>query len=145
MRTPGPRRQAREIALQVLYAADAADRLDVDSVEALFREISEEFQIASRARQWAHALAVGVVGNLKQIDERVVGASERWKLHRLARVDRNVLRVATYELLFEPETPIEVVIDEAVEVARRFGGDESPSFANGVLDLIARERRAGQA
>ncbi len=143
MRTPGPRRQAREIALQVLYAADAAERLDVDSVEALFREISEQFQIASRARQWAHALAVGVVGNLKQIDERVAGASERWKLHRLARVDRNVLRVATYELLFEPETPTEVILDEAVEVARRFAGEASPAFVNGVLDLIARDRAAG--
>ncbi len=143
MRTPGPRRQAREIALQVLYAADAADRLDVDSVEALFREISEQFQIASRARQWAYALAVGVVGNLKQIDERVAGASERWKLHRLARVDRNVLRVATYELLFEPETPTEVILDEAVEVARRFAGEASPAFVNGVLDLIARDRAAG--
>ena len=141
----GVRRQAREAALQVLYAADIARKLDPDRVGEVFAEVIEQFHLPVRARERAQELVTGVVLNRKSIDDEIARASTRWKLYRIAAVDRNVLRVATYELLFEPETPIEVVIDEAVEVARRFGGDESPSFANGVLDLIARERRAGQA
>ena len=141
----GVRRQAREAALQVLYAADIAGKLDPDRVGEVFTEVIEQFHLPVRARERAQELVTGVVLNRKSIDDEIARASTRWKLYRIATVDRNVLRVATYELLFEPETPIEVVIDEAVEVARRFGGDESPSFANGVLDLIARERRAGQA
>lgn len=140
MATPGPRRQAREVALQVLYAADASKRLDLDSVDALFEQVVERFEVPGRAKQRARELAVGVAVNLKRIDERIGQASERWKLHRLARVDRNVLRVATYELLFEPETPVAVILDEAVEIARRFAGEASPAFVNGVLDVIARER-----
>jgi N utilization substance protein B len=85
-----------------------------------------------------------VAHNLKCIDERISAASERWKLYRLATVDRNVLRIAAYELLFEPATPAEIVIDEALEIARRFASEESRSFVNGILDRIARERPAAQ-
>jgi N utilization substance protein B len=136
----GPRRQAREIALQVLYAADAARALDPGSLPRAFDAIVTEFQAPPRAKERARELVLGIAANLKQIDERIGAACAHWKLHRLAAVDRNVLRTATYELLFEPEVPAEVVIDEAVEIAKRFAGRASPAFVNGVLDVIARER-----
>ena len=80
--------------------------------------------------------------NRKPIDERIAAASTRWKLHRISAVDRNILRIATYELLFEPEVPTEVVIDEALEVARRYASEASPAFVNGILDEIARQRES---
>jgi N utilization substance protein B len=136
----GPRRQGREAALQVLYAADVASELDPEGIDRAYRRVTEQFSLPARARERAWALARGVVVNLSAIDRHIAGACMRWKLERLATVDRNVLRIATYELLFEPQTPAEVVINEALEIARRFGSEKSPSFVNGVLDVIARER-----
>jgi N utilization substance protein B len=140
----GPRRQAREAALQILYAAEASRKLDPDTVEQVYHEIIDQFSLPGRCRERARELTVGVGLNLKRIDERISAASTRWKLHRIAAVDRSILRVATYELLFEPETPAEVVIDEALEIARRFAGDASPAFVNGVLDVIARQRETSE-
>jgi N utilization substance protein B len=145
MGAPGPRRHAREIALQVLYAAEAAGALDVAGVERAFDDVVAEFTAPARAKEYARELVVGIACNQKQIDERIAAASRHWKLHRLAAVDRNVLRIGCYELLFLPEIPAEVVIDEAVEIARRFAGEGSPAFVNGVLDLVARERRPAGA
>ena len=142
MAARGTRRQAREAALQVLYAADVQSRLEPDHVREISEEVIRQFHLPVRARERTRELVLGVVLNRKTIDERIAAASTRWKLHRIATVDRNVLRIATYELLFEPETPREVIINEAVEVARRFGGEESPAFANGVLDVIAHGRGA---
>ncbi len=136
----GPRRKAREAALQVLFAAEVSRQLDSESVAAAYDEVLREFSLPTRARERARVLVDGVAANLKAIDEQIERASLRWKLGRLASVDRNVLRIATYELLYEPETPVAVVIDEAVEVARRFAGSPSPAFVNGVLDEIARAR-----
>ncbi len=140
MGTPGPRRRAREAALQVLFAADVSRQVDPVSVEQVFAAFSQAFPISARARKRAAELASGVACNLKPIDERIERACTHWKLYRLATVDRNILRIAAYELLFEPDTPGEVIIDEAVEIARRFSGDSSPAFVNGVLDMIASER-----
>ena len=144
MTTRGPRRQAREAALQVLYAAEVSQKLDPDAIEQVYREIIDEFSLPARCRERARELAVGVGLNLKRIDERISAASTRWKLHRIASVDRSILRIATYELLFDPKTPTEVVIDEALEIARRFAGDASPAFVNGVLDVIARHREKSE-
>jgi N utilization substance protein B len=138
--TSTARRKAREAALQVLFAADAHAPLDPQVVESAYDVVLQEFSLPRRARERARELALGVATNLKGIDECIEGASDRWRLERLAAVDRNVLRIATYELLFEPATPAEVVIDEAVEIARRFAGESSPGFVNGVLDAIARDR-----
>jgi len=127
---------AREAALQVLFAADLAHAaLDGEAVRSAFDDVSAEFERALE-------LCLGVVHHLKDIDLAIARASEHWKVERLAAVERNVLRVAAYELLFEPATPAEVVIDEAVEVARRFASDKSPAFVNGVLDVVARNARS---
>jgi len=144
MGTHGPRRMAREAALQVLFAADLSGQdVDRDRVRDSFDSVAGEFDLPKRARERALELCLGVVHHLKDIDLAIAGASEHWKIERLAAVERSVLRIATFELLFEPETPAEVVIDEAVEVARRFASEKSPAFVNGVLDVVARHARGG--
>jgi len=145
MGTHGPRRMAREAALQVLFAADHSHPdLDVEAVRAAFEEVCAEFKLPGRAHARALELSVGVARNRKEIDLEIGRASEHWKVERLAAVDRAVLRIATFELLYEPTTPTEVVIDEAVEIARRFAGEKSPAFVNGVLDVVARQVRGAR-
>jgi N utilization substance protein B len=129
----------------VLYAADVAGRLDPEGIAEAYRQIIEEFSLPRRARERAWDLAHGFAMNQKSIDDQITTASTRWKLYRLATVDRNILRIATFELLFEPEIPAEVIIDEALEIARRFAGEASPGFVNGVLDVIARRTREREA
>ena len=137
----GPRRQAREAALQVLYAADATGRLSSEEIPSVFREISQEFALPRRARERAERLCLGVIENLERIDDAIASASPNWKLHRLATVDRNVLRIAAFELVFEDWTPGEVIIDEAVEVVRRYSDESSFAFVNGVLETLWRRER----
>jgi N utilization substance protein B len=133
---------AREAALQVLFAADVASpEFDVEAVRGAFDDVAAQFDLPPRARERALEICVGVARSRKDIDVEIGRASAHWKVERLAGVDRAVLRIATWELLREPETPTEVVIDEAVEVARRFASEKSPAFVNGVLDLIARRVR----
>ena len=136
---------AREAALQVLFAADlAGGELSSGAVRDAFETVAYEFDLPRRARERALELCLGVVHHLKDIDLAIARASEHWKIERLAAVERNVLRIAAFELLFEPETPAEVIIDEAVEVARRFASEKSPAFVNGVLDVVARHARAAR-
>jgi len=137
----GPRRQAREAALQVLFAADVSRQLAPDRVLDVFEDVLRSFSLPNRARARTRQLVLGVAHNLKQIDEQIGAASVRWKVYRLGTVDRNILRIATFELLLELDTPTEVVLDEAVEITRRFADERSRSFVNGVLDLIARTVR----
>ena len=93
-------------------------------------------------RTFAERLVNGVVGERPRLDRAIAEHARHWRLERMAVVDRNVLRLAAWELLFDPETPAAVVIDEAVEVARRFGSEPSASFINGILDAVRRAREA---
>lgn len=135
----------REAALQVLFAADASTGVTPETALAAYDQIETEFALPKAARARAKELLVGISQNLKRVDEAISLVSTNWKVNRLATVDRNVLRIAAFELLFEPDTPTEVVIDEAVEVARRFGAEPSPGFVNGVLDQLAQRRAGGDA
>lgn len=137
----GTRRRGRELALQMLYQREVAG-IDMDQVVAAFSELQE----APKApREFAVALARGVVERLEEVDARLREFAENWRLERMAAVDRNLLRLAVYELLFNPDTPPAVVIDEAVEIAKRFGSERSSQFVNGVLDGLLHRRvpRAG--
>lgn len=102
---------------------------------------SDEFHTESNRDQannlFAVNLAIGVAEHLSQIDETIESASEHWSLARMSRVDRNILRIATFELAFQTEIPLNVIINEAIEISKRFGGNESPHFVNGVLDKVA--------
>lgn len=130
----GIKRQAREIALQVLYPVDMTD-LSIDDALVRFFDC---FDAEPMARARAEAIVRGVHAQRARIDEVLVQASPRWRLERMALVDRNLLRLCIHELLFDTETPARVVIDEGVEIAKRFGAEESARFVNGVLDAAAR-------
>lgn len=138
-----PRHRSREAALQALYAADIGGELDVARAEASLDALAEHFELPSGARAFAKELVIGVATERAEIDRRITEVAHRWRLERMAAVDRNVLRLAAWEIVFAA-TPREVAIDEAVELARRFGDDSSPRFVNGVLDGLARAA-AGEA
>ena len=132
----GFRRKARECALQMLYQRDFT--LDDPKVieDSYFAEAGK---VPAAARAYSEKLLEGVAARLEEIDELISARSEHWRLSRMARVDRNILRLAVYEFLAETETPRKVVINEACEIARKFGGDDSVGFVNGILDAIMRE------
>lgn len=137
----GKRTKARECALQMLYQWDIT-RESMDQVAALFwrvRTTTDE----TRAR--AEALARGAQSELPRIDAAIAEAATNWRFDRIAGVDRNILRIAAYELMMEPGTPAAVVIDEAVEMAKRFSEAEAPGFVNGVLDAVKRAVRSEPA
>ncbi len=129
----GARTTAREAALQMLFATEASG----DSVATVIRDFWREMPGDAEGRPYADALVSGVVEVLSEVDERIAAASQHWRVERMARVDRNVLRVGAFELAHRPEVPRAVIIDEAVEMAKRFGTAESGAFVNGVLDRIA--------
>ncbi|MBI1948283.1 MAG: transcription antitermination factor NusB [Deltaproteobacteria bacterium] len=130
----GTKRQAREIALQILYPVDMTG-LAVDDALARF---FDSFDAEPKARARAEQIVRRVHAERARIDEVLAQASPRWRLERMALVDRNLLRLCVHELLFDLETPARVVIDEGVEIAKRFGAEESARFVNGVLDAAAR-------
>jgi N utilization substance protein B len=129
----GARTTAREAALQMLFAIEAAE----GDVEQAIADFWRELPADAEGREYADHAVRGVRGALSDIDERVKRASTNWRLERMTRVDRNVLRLGTWELLHRSEVPRAVVLDEAVELAKRFGSDESGPFVNGVLDRVA--------
>jgi N utilization substance protein B len=109
------------------------------SAEELFAQFWQGQAAAGpELREFAERLVRGVVERQEEIDARISVAADRWRLERMAIVDRNVLRLAVYELLFESVTPAAVVIDEAVEVSKKFGGEDSSAFVNGMLDAVRR-------
>ena len=137
----GSRRRGREFALQMLYQAEASGAPMGDVVAAFWgdREVTAE------VRAFAERLATGAAAAQTEIDALLIENLENWRLERLAIVDRNILRIAVYEFLHETETPPIVVIDEAIEVARRFGGDDSWQFTNGILDAVRKKLEAAGA
>ncbi len=121
----------------MLYQSEVGKR-GMDAVARAFWQVRTA---TPETREAAERLAHGAFRDREAIDEAIKGASQNWRLERLAAVDRNLLRLAAYELMHEPRVPTAVVIDEAVEIAKRFGGEKSSGFVNGVLDALAREVR----
>jgi N utilization substance protein B len=129
----GARTAAREAALQMLYAAEFGQH----AIETLIKDFWREFPGDAEGRSYADEAVRGVLADRPRLDEQLISASANWRLERMSPVARNVLRLGTWELLTRPEIPRAVIIDESVEVAKRYGGTESGSFVNGVLDRIA--------
>src|SRR5262245_16080370 len=130
------RSRAREVALQLLFWRDVNPNAPRETIERFVRE---------RLRDPAHepfclALFDGVTAQGATLDEQLAAAAENWRVSRMAAVDRNVLRIGAYELLHGAETPPPVAINEAIELARRYGSKDSPAFVNGVLDRIKQLR-----
>src|SRR5215210_1372970 len=133
----GSRRKARECALQMLFAADVAEMPAADVVRSYWAELGES-DLDQTAREFATRLAAQTLSNLELLDERIRSRAEHWRISRMAVVDRNILRLAVYEFLYEP-TPRTVAINEALEIARRFSTYEATQFINGILDAIKRD------
>jgi len=129
----GARRKGRELAVQALYQIDLRGEYSAEALHLFF----EHTEGGERAKEFAAALVANVREQQERIDELITQTSEHWRFERLSPVDLNVLRVATSEFLQAPRQPTGVVIDEAIEIARRFGTAESALFVNGVLDQIA--------
>jgi N utilization substance protein B len=129
------RRRAREYALQLLYEHEFAD--GEPDIQAFFAELNEDKAVID----FASRIVRGTLKNLPEIDAAIKEAAEHWVLERMAAVDRNVLRAATFEILYAPDVPSAVVIDEALEIAKKFSSTESASFINGILDRIAKTKR----
>ncbi len=111
------------------------------SVTDVIRTYKSSFGEGSLPDEFSNNFFNSISQNIKNLDETIKKASDNWRLERMSRVDRNIMRMGVYELLFEHDTPVKVVINEAVELAKHFGTDESASFVNGVLDRIAKERK----
>ena len=138
----GLRRDGREAAVQYLFAHELHEGTGKPTPE----EIHAFWDLHSAkggARKFADELTKGVLENLEAIDARISDACINFHISRLANVDRNILRLAVYELLHVPALPAPIIITEAMEIAKKFGAPESASFVNGVVDRIAREVRRG--
>ncbi len=129
----GLRHQGRELALKALYQIDIRGGASREDLALLF----ESFAADERARKFATQLIEGVQRERAALDQHLAGALEHWTIRRLSRVDHNILRIALYEMLWMEDIPLRVTIDEAIELAKRYGDQESPRFVNGVLDELA--------
>lgn len=131
------RSRSRELALKALYLLDLGDW---DHEGALEEILSVEPKTPG-AEIYARALLGGVLGHREEIDGSIQEAAENWDLPRMPVMDRNALRIGVYEMIFQEDVPPKVAMDEAIEMAKRFGSKESGAFVNGILDRIARTRR----
>ena len=131
------RRRAREVVLQMMYQLEAS-ALEPRQVLEAYRT---SFGDGPLPDDFAREMFLDIADRIAALDEVIVSASDNWRLERMSRVDRNILRVGVFELCHRPETPPRVAINEAVELAKRFGTEDSAAFVNGVLDRIARDTR----
>ncbi len=133
-KSPGTRRKARECALQMLFAADFVKNSGLFSIDDYWHELGDT-EFDDKTRAFANNLVQGTLDHNAAIDDTIRTRAEHWRIERMAVVDRNVLRLAVYEFLHE-DTPHTVVINEALEIARRFSTFEATQFINGILDAI---------
>ena len=138
----GARRKARICALQMLFQYDIA-RPRVDELTSGYWEAFGD-EMGNVAREFSNNLALGAISHLDEIDDLIKRRAENWRIQRMAVVDRNILRLAIYEFLHESDTPKTVVINEALEIARRFSTFEATQFINGILDAIKRDLENNQ-
>ena len=133
------RTQAREYALQILYQIDVRNDPEDKILVDFWKNIEAEPEVSD----FAAKLVIGTIRNKKKVDEMISKYASNWKLNRMAVIDRNVLRMAAYELLFCEDIPPKVSINEAVDLAKKFGDTESGKFVNGILDKINKEEAPG--
>lgn len=142
-----PRRKGRELATQALYQCDlgasgADDALSLFRPDEYGSEDGEAVTQAAAERAFAYAqtLVRGTLSHLEEIDDLIRSQAEHWRLERMPAVDRNILRLAIYEFLYETDVPKLVVVDEAIELAKKFGSKDSGRFVNGLLDGLLKKR-----
>ncbi len=128
----GDRRKARELAIKVLFSLD----FGTCAPEEAFELICKNFDISKKIRSFSKELVMGVWGHIKEIDDIISKASKNWRIDRMSKVDKSIIRLATYEILFRDDIPPKVSINEAVELGKKFGNETSYGFINGILDNI---------
>jgi len=128
----GSRRKSREKALQILFQLD----FNSTNIEAVLRDFWKSHPTGDKVKSFTEVLVRGAFENREQIDQLIISTVENWSIERLTAVDRAILRFATYEMLYLKDIPPKVTINEAVEIAKTYGTDESGGFINGVLDKI---------
>jgi N utilization substance protein B len=131
----GARRSGREAALQMLFQMEASDTAPDETIATFWRSFESE----PEGKPWADETVRGVSEHRAEIDKAISTASEHWRIERMTRLDRNLLRLGTFELMKRRDVPSPVILDEAVELAKTFGTAESSVFINGVLARIARD------
>jgi transcription antitermination protein NusB len=135
------RHKAREHALQVLFQWDVRKHSAQESIDAFYGSLSSETGEAQQERDsFLDQLVRGTVEQITEIDRQISSHAEHWRLERMPAVDRNILRLAVYEML-HTDTPVAVLIDEALELARRYSGQEAVHFVNGVLDAVHKDNQ----
>jgi transcription antitermination protein NusB len=131
----GQRRQAREFSLQILYQLEIADQ----EPKLVYEHFWKSQKVSDGVREFATEIVDGTYRNLKEIDQLIEKHAANWKLSRMNSVDRNILRLSVYELLYCHDIPTTVTINEAIEVAKKFGTEESSAFVNGILDNLSKQ------
>ncbi len=136
------RRACREATLQVLYQCDLRDDFSASTVEVFFQHFSNGCDVGDgetieTGGEYCRALVEGIIKHRGDIDTLIGLASTNWSLARMSLIDRNIIRIATFEMHYGEDVPKKVSINEAIEIAKDFGADESPKFVNGVLDKVA--------
>ena len=135
----GTRRKSRELALQALYQGEQAGQNGL----LVFEEFCAHFQVNKKSIPYAKKLLDGVQEKADAINQLISKYAENWRLERMSVIDRNILRLAVYEVHFQDDVPISVAINEAVEIAKRYSTDDSGPFINGILDSMAKEEASG--
>jgi N utilization substance protein B len=136
---PAARRRAREAALQMLYQSEVGRTGAYEAIATYWPSRDPEDALAEDAREFANAIVRGTIARIEEIDKLLAAHAQNWRVERMAVLDRIVLRMASYELLADRDTPARVVINEAIELARAYSGEESVGFVNGVLDAVRKE------
>jgi N utilization substance protein B len=133
----GRRRKAREEALKILFEYDATK----DDINDILNYFWDNFASSKdrKVKEYTRELVQGVVDNQKFIDEKIKQVSKNWNLQRMFLIDKNILRIAIFELFFKKEIPKPVIIDEAIEISKIYGTDSSPKFINGIIDAISKK------
>ncbi|MFZ5775864.1 MAG: transcription antitermination factor NusB [Thermodesulfobacteriota bacterium] len=135
----GLRHKSREIALTALYQAEMSGNPVLEG----FPLLCDTFEVNQKAVPYARELVEGIAGRWEELNGRIGERAQNWRLSRMSVLDRNIIRIAAYEMLFRDDVPPRVAIDEAIELAKRFCTDDSPSFINGILDAILKSLPAG--
>jgi transcription antitermination protein NusB len=135
----GARRKARELALQMLFQHDMSGNAP-DQIIETFEELQKS---KPNTREFAVKIFRGTIVHMAELDEMIQNQAENWRLSRMAAVDRNIIRMSVYEFLHENDTPKLVIIDEAIEIAKKYGTQKSSQFINGILDGILKRYNLG--
>jgi len=136
----GTRRKARELALTALYQGEMTSTSAVEN----FPLLCDNFEVNKKSVPYARELVEGITERLDEINDKIAESAVNWRLSRMSVLDRNIIRLAAYEMLFKDDVPARVAIDEAIELAKRYCTDDSPSFINGILDAILKNLDHGK-